>query len=138
MITKEMIITAIEEGMTSTYISHLLDEAIAEVEAKKEKRTALVNGIKAYVGPEAEKWSDCYWSELLKNIDDVLVKNKPVDNANCHSTSCLGFISDNVPQKEKIVPKTAKPKEKEVKGTITENEADEIVRAFIDALTLPF
>ena len=72
--------------------------------------------------------------ELLKNIDDVLVKNKPVDNSNCHSTGCLEFISDNVSQKEKIVPKKAKPKEKEVKLAITEEEANEIVRSFVDAL----
>ena len=134
MITKEMFITAIEEGMTPFSISRLLDEAVTEIEIKEVGRAALVDGIKAYVGPEGDKWSDCYWSELLKNIEDVIAKNKPVDNSNCHSTGCLEFISDNVSQKEKIVPKKAKPKEKEVKLAITEEEANEIVRSFVDAL----
>jgi hypothetical protein len=134
MITKKMIVAAIEGGMTPFDISCLLDEAIAEIEVKEAGRAALVDGIKAYVGPEGDKWPDCYWSELLKKIEDVLAKNKPVDNSNCHSTGCLEFISDNVSQKEKIVPKKEKPKEKEVKSAITEEEANEIVRSFVSAL----
>ena len=134
MITKEMLIAAIEGGMTPLDISCLLDEAVNEIKIKEAGRAALVAGIKAYVGSEGDKWSDCYWSELLEKIEDVIVKNKPVDNSNCHSTGCLEFISDNVSQKEKIVPKKEKPKEKEVKSTITEEEANEIVRSFVNAL----
>ena len=141
VITKDMLIDAIKEGISLDDICILFNEALDTVEFEREndlKRKALMDGMMAYVGRDHKLWTDVDPWDVLETLEDVLtdLMDDTCDVDNCTEQNCS--CEDSCSCEPKIVGKIKSFDEngKSVVRDITADEANEVLAGFLGSLGL--
>ena len=142
MITKDLLLAALKDGMDYSYIRFLLDEAVEAYEFERQNdpgRKALMDGMMAYVGPDHDLWNEIDPWDALEILEDVLeeliVENTPVANCteqkcDCSTKcSCDEKIEENSP---KVIGKiVVNENGKRVEKDLTAKDVDEVLDSWL-------
>ena len=141
VITKDMLIDAIKEGISLDDICILFNEALDTIRFEREndpKRKALMDGMMAYVGPDHKLWTAVDPWDVLETLEDVLtdLMDDTCDVDNCTEQNCS--CEDSCSCEPKIVGKIKSFDEngKSVVRDITADEANEVLAGFLGSLGL--
>ena len=141
VITKDMLIDAIKEGISLDDICILFNEALDTVEFEREndlKRKALMDGMMAYVGRDHKLWTAVDPWDVLETLEDVLtdLMDDTCEVNNCTEQNCS--CEDSCSCEPKIVGKIKSYDEngKSVVRDITADEANEVLAGFLGSLGL--
>ena len=148
VITKDMLIDAIKEGVSLDDICVLFNEALDTIVIERQndpKRKALMDGMMAYMGRDHELWNEMDPWDALEVLEDVLAEmvvcNCPLANCTEQECNCAADCSCDEKIEAKSPKVIGKIKSYDEKGNplvrdITADEASEVLAGFLGSLGL--
>ena len=138
-LTKDILVEALDAGMTADEIIDLLNDAVdvCEANARLAKLKSLAEAVTAYIGPDHGFWNDNDPYDVAAAVAtglDSIVASMPVVNCTEHKCSCGDSCScdDKIMAKMVIVDENGNKKVTDM----TADEANEVLAGFLESLGL--